>query len=146
MPVATQRDKPVGLIEITGEFYRLIERSSAMFMAAAVYSYLIRNHEAERAGGAPAGGPWAVAGRAAVVVFVAEWGDLTQILTANLAARYHSPLSVAIGSVLALWSVAALAVASGQGLLRFVKIATIRKVTAVVLVGLGAYTVSAALR
>jgi putative Ca2+/H+ antiporter (TMEM165/GDT1 family) len=43
------------------------------------------------------------------VIFIAEWGDLTQILTANLAARYHSPLSVGVGSTLALWSIAALA-------------------------------------
>ena len=25
-----------------------------------------------------------------IVIFIAEWGDLTQILTANLAAHYHS--------------------------------------------------------
>src|SRR5581483_10467573 len=29
------------------------------------------------------------------VIFLAEWGDLTQILTANLSARYHDPISVA---------------------------------------------------
>jgi len=69
-----------------------------------------------------------------LVIFLAEWGDLTQILTANLAARYHSPLSVAVGSVLALWTVAAIAVTGGQALMRFVNVATIRKVTAVVLV------------
>jgi Ca2+/H+ antiporter, TMEM165/GDT1 family len=69
-----------------------------------------------------------------LVIFLAEWGDLTQILTANLAARYHSPLSVAVGSVLALWTVAAVAVTGGQALMRFVNVATIRKVTAVVLV------------
>ncbi len=74
-----------------------------------------------------------------VVIFVAEWGDLTQILTANLAAKYNSPLSVAIGSIAALWTVAALAVASGQTLLRYVNISTIRKITAVVLVALAAY-------
>jgi putative Ca2+/H+ antiporter (TMEM165/GDT1 family) len=68
-----------------------------------------------------------------LVIFVAEWGDLTQILTANLAAHYHSGISVAVGSVLALWTVAALAVLGGQGLLRFVNVSTIRKVTAVVL-------------
>ncbi len=81
-----------------------------------------------------------------VVIFLAEWGDLTQILTANLAARYHSGLSVAVGSILALWSVAALAVASGQTLLRFVNIATIRKVTAVILLLLAAYTAWSAAR
>jgi putative Ca2+/H+ antiporter (TMEM165/GDT1 family) len=74
-----------------------------------------------------------------VVIFLAEWGDLTQILTANLAARYHAPLSVGLGSLAALWAVAAFAVASGQTLLRFVKVSTIRKVTAIVLIGLAAY-------
>jgi putative Ca2+/H+ antiporter (TMEM165/GDT1 family) len=37
------------------------------------------------------------------VVFAAEFGDLTQILTVSLAARYGDPLAVGIGSVLALW-------------------------------------------
>jgi putative Ca2+/H+ antiporter (TMEM165/GDT1 family) len=83
---------------------------------------------------------------ALVVIFLAEWGDLTQILTANLAAKYHSPVSVAVGSTLALWSVAALAVASGRTLLRYVNIATVRKVTAVVLVALAAYTFWSAVR
>ena len=81
-----------------------------------------------------------------IVIFVAEWGDLTQILTANLAAKYHSPLSVGVGAVLALWAVAAIAVASGQTLLRFVNIATIRKITAMILVALAAYTAWSALR
>lgn len=75
-----------------------------------------------------------------LVIFLAEWGDLTQILTANLAARYHSPLSVGVGSLLALWAVAALAVASGQTLLRFIRVTTIRKITAVVLVALAGYS------
>ncbi len=75
-----------------------------------------------------------------IVIFVAEWGDLTQVLTANLAARLHSPLSVATGSVLAMWAVAALAVVGGRGLLRWVKVVTIRNVTAVILVGLGVFT------
>lgn len=59
------------------------------------------------------------------------------MLTANLAARLHSPLSVAIGSVLALWAVAALAVIGGRGLLRSVNVVAIRIVTAVILTGLG---------
>ena len=81
-----------------------------------------------------------------VVIFLAEWGDLTQILTANLAARYHSPLSVAVGSIVALWAVAALAVASGQTLQRYVKMSTVRKVTAVTLFGLAAYIGWSAIR
>ena len=68
-----------------------------------------------------------------VVVFLAEWGDLTQVLTANLAAHYHSGLSVGVGALLALWSVAALAVVGGRGLMRFVPIATVRIITAGIL-------------
>jgi Ca2+/H+ antiporter, TMEM165/GDT1 family len=75
-----------------------------------------------------------------IVIFIAEWGDITQILTASLAARLHSPLSVAVGAVLALWVVAALAVVGGRGLLRWVNVVTIRIVTAVLLIGLGIAT------
>jgi Ca2+/H+ antiporter, TMEM165/GDT1 family len=74
-----------------------------------------------------------------IVIFLAEWGDLTQILTANLAAHYHDPLSVALGALLALWAVAGLAVVSGQSLLRVVNVATLRIVTAVVLFGLAGW-------
>jgi putative Ca2+/H+ antiporter (TMEM165/GDT1 family) len=81
-----------------------------------------------------------------VVIFLAEWGDLTQILTANLAAQYHSPLSVGVGAVAALWLVAALAVVGGQGLLRWVPVANVRKATAAVLVVLALVAAWSALR
>ncbi len=81
-----------------------------------------------------------------IVIFVAEWGDLTQILTANLAAHYHDALSVGIGAALALWTVAAIAVIGGQGLLRFVNVSTIRKVTAVLLFILAAVALFEAVR
>ena len=48
------------------------------------------------------------------VVFVAEWGDLTQLATAALAAHYHSPYVVFLGATLALWAVAAIAVFVGH--------------------------------
>jgi len=81
-----------------------------------------------------------------LVIFIAEWGDLTQILTANLAAHYHSGLSVAVGAVLALWSVAAIAVIGGQSLLRYVNVSTVRKITAVVLLVLAVATAIQAVR
>ena len=68
-----------------------------------------------------------------MVIFVAEWGDLTQILTANLAAHYHSALSVAVGATAALWAVAGLAVVSGQGLMRRISVRRVRQVTGVAL-------------
>jgi Ca2+/H+ antiporter, TMEM165/GDT1 family len=81
-----------------------------------------------------------------VVIFLAEWGDLTQILTANLAAHYHSPFSVGVGALLALWAVAGVAVIGGQGLLRFINIKTLRIVTAVVLFALAGYATWEAVR
>jgi Ca2+/H+ antiporter, TMEM165/GDT1 family len=86
------------------------------------------------------------AATAFVVIFLAEWGDLTQILTANMAARYHAPISVAAGAVLALWTVAALAVVGGSSLLRVINIRTVRIITAIVLVLLAAFTIWNALR
>jgi putative Ca2+/H+ antiporter (TMEM165/GDT1 family) len=83
-----------------------------------------------------------VSSTAFLVILVAEFGDLTQILTANLAARYHDPVSVAIGAVLGLWAVAGLAIVGGRGLLRLVPIAVITRVAALfmlVLAGLSLY-------
>ncbi len=87
-----------------------------------------------------------IAVTAFLVIFLAEWGDLTQILTANLAARSHDALSVGVGALVALWAVAGLAVVSGQSLLRFVEVTTVRIVTAVVLFGLAGWAVWEAVR
>ena len=81
-----------------------------------------------------------------VVIFIAEWGDLTQILTANLAAHYQSALSVAVGAILALWAVAALAVAGGQSILRVIDIRKVRIFTAVVLAAIGIWAAWQAVR
>jgi putative Ca2+/H+ antiporter (TMEM165/GDT1 family) len=66
-----------------------------------------------------------------VVLFVAEWGDLTQLLTASLSAKYHEPLSVFLGSSLGLITVAALGVTGGKALLRVVPMVWVRRVAAV---------------
>jgi putative Ca2+/H+ antiporter (TMEM165/GDT1 family) len=87
-----------------------------------------------------------VAVTAFVVIFLAEWGDLTQILTANLAAHYHDAVSVGVGALVALWAVAALAVVAGQSVLRLINIATIRIITAVVLFGLTGWAIWEAAR
>jgi putative Ca2+/H+ antiporter (TMEM165/GDT1 family) len=80
------------------------------------------------------------------VVLVAEFGDLTQILTATLAARYRDVLSVGIGATLALWAVAALAVTFGQTLLRVIPLRRVQQLAAVVLLVLAGFTLAAAVR
>jgi putative Ca2+/H+ antiporter (TMEM165/GDT1 family) len=51
-----------------------------------------------------------------VAIFIAEWGDLTQLATAALAAAERDPLGVGIGAVAALWTVCVLAAALARRL------------------------------
>lgn len=75
------------------------------------------------------------------IIFMAEWGDLTQILMANLAAKYDDPISVGIGATLALWAVGLLAILGGKTLLRVLPMKWITRVAAVVMVALSVYSV-----
>jgi putative Ca2+/H+ antiporter (TMEM165/GDT1 family) len=86
-----------------------------------------------------------VASTSFFVILAAEFGDLTQIVTANLAARYHEPVSVGAGAVLGLWAVAALAIAGGRGLLRLVPITAITRTAAAVMLVLAAITLISAI-
>jgi len=65
------------------------------------------------------------------IVFLAEWGDLTQITTASLAAKGHA-ISVFIGAAAAMVSVAAIGVVAGRSLLRVVPARVLHRVAAVV--------------
>jgi Ca2+/H+ antiporter, TMEM165/GDT1 family len=87
-----------------------------------------------------------VVATAFLVIFVAEWGDLTQVLTANLAARYHEPVSVAVGAVSALVAVAALAAFGGKQLVRVLPGNLLRRITGVACSVLGFVAVVAAVR
>ncbi|MET9907384.1 TMEM165/GDT1 family protein [Streptomyces sp. NPDC006476] len=82
---------------------------------------------------------WKVAGAGFMLILVAEFGDLTQIMTANLAARYDDPLSVGLGAVLALWAVAGLGIVGGKALMKRVPLALITKIAALLMLGLGVW-------
>jgi Ca2+/H+ antiporter, TMEM165/GDT1 family len=81
-------------------------------------------------------GFWRVAARSFAVLFVAEFGDLTQLATANLAARYHDPVSVGVGAVLGLWAVGAVAITGGRQLLRIVPFKWITRTAAAIMTAL----------
>ena len=83
---------------------------------------------------------WKVAGAGFMLILVAEFGDLTQIMTANLAARYDDPLSVGLGAVLALWAVAGLGIVGGKALMKRVPLKLITKVAALLMLGLGLWS------
>lgn len=75
-----------------------------------------------------------------VVLFAAEWGDLSQILTLTLAAKYDAPLSVFIGAWGALLAVSALAILVGQALLKRVRLSLLHYVGASICLFLAALT------
>ena len=85
-------------------------------------------------------GFWRVAATSFAVLFVAEFGDLTQVLMANLAARYHQPLSVGIGAAAGMWAVGALAIFGGRQLLRLVPLTWINRAAAAVMVTLAVFS------
>lgn len=72
--------------------------------------------------------PLRVAATSFAVLFLAEWGDLTQLLTASLSAKYDDPVSVFIGSAAGLVAVAAVAVTGGKALMRLLPLAWIRRI------------------
>lgn len=83
---------------------------------------------------------WKVSGAGFMLILVAEFGDLTQIMTANLAARYDDPLSVGLGAVLALWSVAGLGILGGKALMKRVPLRLITRIAALLMLGLGVWS------
>lgn len=74
------------------------------------------------------------------VVFATEWGDLTQITTLNLAARYEDPFAVALGAVLALWTVSGLAVSLGDRLVRIVPMKMVKRAAGMALICLSVWS------
>ncbi|MFF9394622.1 TMEM165/GDT1 family protein [Streptomyces griseoluteus] len=83
---------------------------------------------------------WRVAGTGFMLILVAEFGDLTQIMTANLAARYDDPLSVGLGAVLGLWAVAGLGIVGGKALMKRVPLRLITRIAALLMIGLGVWS------
>jgi putative Ca2+/H+ antiporter (TMEM165/GDT1 family) len=72
----------------------------------------------------------AAVGASFLVLFAAEWGDLSQLLTISLVGKYHDALSVFVGAWSALLVVSGLAVVAGRFLLRHMRLSTIHYVGA----------------
>ena len=75
-----------------------------------------------------------------LILFAAEWGDLSQLLTISLVAKYDDPTSVFIGALAALLTVSGLAAVSGRALMRFVALHVLHYVGAAVCLLLAALT------
>ena len=110
-------------------------RGGVLFAVGAVILLRGERRRGGGRGGRGAGG--ASAGRLAVaatsfgVLFAAEWGDASQLATAALTARYEDPVSVFVGSFVALVLVATLAVVLGGIITRRVPLRLVQRVAGV---------------
>lgn len=81
-----------------------------------------------------------------LVLFAAEWGDLSQLLTISMVGRYGHPASVFVGAWGALLVVSGVAVIAGRVLLRYIKLSTVHYIGAAVCLLLAAVTAVELLR
>ncbi len=112
--------------------------AGVLFLGCAVLMWLRKSDENARAAKTKEdAGFWTALWTVFVVVFVAEWGDLTQIGTAGLEAKYNAWLTVFLASTAALWSVAAIAVFVGNRAARLLDPHLTQRIAAVVFAVIG---------
>ncbi|MFJ3878138.1 TMEM165/GDT1 family protein [Streptomyces sp. NPDC090077] len=121
--------------------HRLVQAVvGVLFLAGAAMLLLKKNDEDEEVKPPADQSFWKVSGAGFMLILVAEFGDLTQIMTANLAARYDNPLSVGLGAVLALWAVAGIGILGGRTLMKYVPLRLITKIAAAVMAALAVFS------
>ncbi|MBT2406484.1 MULTISPECIES: TMEM165/GDT1 family protein [unclassified Streptomyces] len=121
--------------------HRLVQAVVGILFLAGAVMLLLKKSEGEEDVTPPADQSfWKVSGAGFMLILVAEFGDLTQIMTANLAARYDNPVSVGFGAVLALWAVAAIGILGGRTLMKYVPLRLITRVAAAVMAALAAFS------
>jgi putative Ca2+/H+ antiporter (TMEM165/GDT1 family) len=97
------------------------------------HEYAEKIHERKRG--------WRAAATSFLVLFTAEWGDLSQLLTAGLVARGTPAVPVFFGSWAALATVSGAAVLLGRWLLRHVRLSVVRYLASAVCLLLATVTV-----
>lgn len=154
-----------GVAVVAGRLLTLLPRTAvgsviaALFIAGAAYLLFVPEKAEEEKGerlGDEAGGPgdgvetsapstralwWKPMLTTFTVVAFAEFGDITQILIANLTARYHAAWSVFAGASVAFVLVSGVGVLGGRAIIRVVPLALVRRLSGLALLGLGVYSV-----
>ncbi|HVV76063.1 MAG TPA: TMEM165/GDT1 family protein [Mycobacteriales bacterium] len=128
--------------------------SAAIFLVGAILTLRASGEEDEEeravneevAGTSPRAGTWRVIGTSFIILFLAEWGDLTQLLTASLSAKYDDPIAVFLGSAGGLITAGVLAATGGKALLRVLPMVWIRRVAAAAFAVVAALTALEAAR
>jgi len=80
-----------------------------------------------------------------LVVFAAEWGDLTQLATAGLVAQTAKPLEIGVGALAALWVVTVLAATAGSQMSRLLSPTLLNRISAVLFAAIGVFIIASVL-
>jgi len=120
----------------------------ALFLAGAAYLLFVPESAEQEKGRREAAletaaTRWKEITTAFVVIFIGEFGDLTQIQAANFEAKLHQPLEVFLASSIALVAVSFLGAYSGNALQRVIPLHRIRLFGGLIFAGLGLWTIVA---
>lgn len=118
---------------------------SLLFLGGAAYLLFVSEDEEQVKGEREAeqeksGTPWKELSTAFAVVFIGEFGDLTQIQAANFEARLRAPVEVFVASALAMICVSFLGAYGGRALQRLIPLKFIRMGGGLIFAGLGLWT------
>jgi Ca2+/H+ antiporter, TMEM165/GDT1 family len=115
--------------------------SGLLFFVFAFMAWRRRNdeHEKSESGATSSRGFLKSVWVAFMVIFIAEWGDLTQLATATLVAKYGQPVLICVAAILALWAVTALAIFTGRLAKTFISVKVLNQVAAVLFFVMGVY-------
>jgi Ca2+/H+ antiporter, TMEM165/GDT1 family len=116
-----------------------------LFLGGAAYLLFVPQSNEEKRGAREAsleekGSRWKEITTAFVVLFIGEFGDLTQIQAANFEAKLHQPLEVFLASSIALIGVSFVGAYGGRALQRIVPLKWIRRFGGAIFAGLGIWT------
>jgi putative Ca2+/H+ antiporter (TMEM165/GDT1 family) len=129
--------------------------AGGLFLVFALFM-LLRPPEAEPpagpvlAGGAgspappPAASFWRTAGSAFLIIFIAEWGDLTQLATATMVGHSARPFTILVAAIAGLWAVTAVAVLIGNRARSFIRPQLMQRIAAIIFAVLGIAILSGA--
>ncbi|HXY43861.1 MAG TPA: TMEM165/GDT1 family protein [Acidimicrobiales bacterium] len=141
-----------GLAVVAGGLLALLPHTTVrivvavLFMAGAAYLIFVPEKaeelKGERLGERPVAPPdWRVFLTTFTIIALAEFGDITQVLIANLAARYRDPVAVFVGAAVGFWIVSGFGVLAGQTITRVVPLGLVRRLSGLVLLGFGTWTI-----
>ncbi len=125
---------------------------AALFLGGALYLLATTEHAEQERGEVLASGEeetlaagtagfWRVSTLTFGVVALAEFGDITQVLIANLAAHYRERGAVFLGAAAAFALVSLCGVLVGRTITRWVPLAVVRRISGLALLGFGVYSV-----